>query len=148
MRLQKLLAQAGLGSRRQVDAWIGEGRIEVDGKVASPGQKVEGSEHIRFDGRPVRLPKSSARTRLIAYHKPIGEICSRQDPQGRPTIFDRLPRLRSGRWISIGRLDINSCGLLLLTTDGDLAHRLMHPLRVWVRSNPPRWVRHRQFDWK
>ncbi|MGD2112916.1 MAG: pseudouridine synthase [Gammaproteobacteria bacterium] len=128
-RLQKVLARAGYGSRRQIDAWIEAGRITVDGTVARPGQGVGGGERIRIDGRPVSLAAATARAtqRSLIYHKPVGELTTRADPQGRPTVFDRLPPIRTGRWITIGRLDLNTAGLLLLTTDGELANRLMHP---------------------
>jgi 23S rRNA pseudouridine2605 synthase len=127
-RLQKVLAQAGLGSRRQIEQWIEAGRVKVDGKPAQLGQKVAGRERISVDGKPVRLrPPGSAPPEVLVYHKPVGEVCSRDDPEGRATVFAALPRPRHGRWISVGRLDINTSGLLLFTTDGELANRLMHP---------------------
>lgn len=127
-RLQKWLAGQGLGSRRQMETWIAEGRITVDGDTAVLGQKVSGRERIKVNGILLRVPKQAVfRSRAIMYHKPAGEICSRADPQGRPTIFDNLPRLARGRWISVGRLDLQTSGLLLLTNDGELANRLMHP---------------------
>ncbi|HED51963.1 MAG TPA: pseudouridine synthase [Gammaproteobacteria bacterium] len=127
-RLQKVLAKAGLGSRRQMEDWIREGRVEVDGKCAELGQKVSETQRIVVDGRRLHLkPENTRPPEVIVYHKPLGEICSRDDPEGRPTVFHKLPKPQQGRWISVGRLDINTSGLLLLTTDGELAHRLMHP---------------------
>ena len=127
-RLQKWLAGQGLGSRRQMESWIRAGRITVDGAPAILGQKVSGKERIKVDGRLLRVGGSrSFRPRVLMYHKPAGEICTRSDPQGRPTVFDQLPRLARGRWIGVGRLDFQTSGLLLLTNDGDLANRLMHP---------------------
>jgi 23S rRNA pseudouridine2605 synthase len=126
-KLQKVLARAGLGSRRQIEGWIEEGRVTVDGVVATLGARVEPAARIAIDGRVVPLTEFTPKPRVLLYHKPIGEVCSRADPQGRETIFEKLPKLRHGRWISIGRLDYNTSGLLLLTTDGELAHRLMHP---------------------
>lgn len=127
-KLQKVLANAGLGSRRQIEKWIAEGRIIVNGKTAAIGDRVTLDAKIRIDGREVNLVKSAAKKqRVLLYHKPEGEICSRSDPEGRPTIFDHLPPLRNGRWIAVGRLDFNTSGVLLLTNDGELANRLMHP---------------------
>jgi len=127
-RLQKWLAGQGLGSRRQIETWITDGRITVDGDPAVLGQKVSGHERIKVDGKLVRVSGNrSPRPKVIIYHKPAGEICSRADPQGRPSVFDKLPHLSQGRWIGVGRLDFQTSGLLLLTNDGELAHRLMHP---------------------
>jgi 23S rRNA pseudouridine2605 synthase len=127
-RLQKWLAGQGLGSRRQIESWIAEGRITVDGTQAVLGQKVTGTERIQVDGKVVRVRSQNAfRPKGLIYHKPPGEICSRSDPEGRPTVFDKLPYLAHGRWISVGRLDFQTSGLLLLTNDGELANRLMHP---------------------
>ncbi|MEH6585965.1 MAG: pseudouridine synthase [Halioglobus sp.] len=125
-KLQKVLARAGLGSRREMERWIEQGRVTVDGRPAKLGDRVIDHARITVDGRPVDA-SSAEETRCILYHKPTGEVCSRKDPQGRRTVFERLPNLKSGRWISIGRLDYNTSGLLLFTTDGDLANKLMHP---------------------
>ena len=129
VRLQKLLADLGLGSRREIETWIAAGRVAVDGVSAQLGQRVAGGERITVDGRPVRAPQPAAATlpRVIAYNKPEGEICSRRDPEGRPTVFAALPRLRDSRWVLVGRLDLNTTGLLLATDSGELANRLMHP---------------------
>jgi 23S rRNA pseudouridine2605 synthase len=125
-KLQKVLARTGLGSRREMERWIEAGRVTVEGRPARLGDRVDDRARIAVDGRP--LDRSPAQeTRCILYHKPTGEVCSRKDPQGRRTVFERLPKLKSGRWISIGRLDYNTSGLLLFTTDGELANSLMHP---------------------
>ncbi|MEE2024978.1 MULTISPECIES: 23S rRNA pseudouridine(2605) synthase RluB [Alkalimonas] len=127
-KLQKVLARAGVGSRREMEAMISAGRVSVDGKVAYLGDRVEPQQVLRVDGHVVKTISEDAQVcRVLAYHKPEGEICSRHDPEGRPTVFDRLPKLQGSRWIAIGRLDINTSGLLLFTTDGELANRLMHP---------------------
>lgn len=126
-RIQKVLARVGVGSRRDIERWIVDGRVKINGVVASLGQRVEGNETITVDDRPIRMQDLAPTRRVIIYNKPEGEICTRNDPEGRPTVFDRLPRLKVGRWINIGRLDINTSGLLLFTTDGELANRLMHP---------------------
>jgi 23S rRNA pseudouridine2605 synthase len=126
-RLQKFLAQAGLGSRRQIEDWIRAGRITVDGRTAQLGDRVDGAELIRLDGRRLQRPPPHVRRRVLAYYKPAGQLISRSDPGDRPTVFEGLPRLSHGRWIAVGRLDINTQGLLLLTNDGELANRLMHP---------------------
>jgi len=126
-RLQKWLAGKGLGSRREIERWISAGRITVDGEVAALGAKVEGTERVCVDGKPVRVSEREVKDRTIIYHKPPGEICTRSDPQGRKTIFKSLPRVLGARWISVGRLDYQTSGLLILTTDGELANRLMHP---------------------
>jgi 23S rRNA pseudouridine2605 synthase len=125
-KLQKVLARTGLGSRREMERWIESGRVTVNGRPAKLGDRVEERDRLSVDGRPLdRAPAQE--TRCILYHKPTGEVCSRKDPQGRRTVFERLPKLKSGRWISIGRLDYNTSGLLLFTTDGELANTLMHP---------------------
>ncbi|MCJ8169260.1 23S rRNA pseudouridine(2605) synthase RluB [Atopomonas sediminilitoris] len=127
-KLQKVLARAGLASRREVEAWIAAGRLRVDGELATLGARIEGHEKIELDGRPLRQDEvAQVQRRVLIYNKREGEVCTRDDPEGRPTVFDRLPRVRGGRWINIGRLDINTTGLLMFTTDGELANRLMHP---------------------
>ena len=127
-KLQKVLARAGLGSRREMEAVIAEGRVSVNGDIVTLGSRVEETDKVRFDGHPVQIITEEENVcRILAYHKPEGELCTRKDPEGRKTVFDRLPPLKSGRWIAIGRLDINTSGLLLFTTDGELANRLMHP---------------------
>jgi 23S rRNA pseudouridine2605 synthase len=127
-KLQKVLAAAGLGSRRQLEEWIKEGRVSVNGQTAKLGERVTSDDHVKVDGRDVNLVKSQAKKiRVLIYHKPEGEICSHADPEKRPSVFDRLPMIRNGRWISIGRLDFNTSGVLLLTNNGELANRLMHP---------------------
>ncbi|MGL9773433.1 MAG: 23S rRNA pseudouridine(2605) synthase RluB [Sodalis sp. (in: enterobacteria)] len=129
-KLQKVLARAGQGSRRKIEAVIEQGRVSVDGKVATLGDRVDvtSTTKIRIDGRIIVIkPVEDAVCRVLAYYKPEGELCTRLDPDGRPTVFDRLPRLNNARWVAAGRLDINTSGLLLFTTDGELANRLMHP---------------------
>ncbi|MEY8216252.1 MAG: 23S rRNA pseudouridine(2605) synthase RluB [Colwellia sp.] len=127
-KLQKVLARAGKGSRREIEAMISSGRVSVDGKNAYLGDRVDGTEQIRIDGHQVKLTaQSEAICRVLMYNKPEGEMCTRKDPEGRPTVFDRLPPLETGRWVAVGRLDINTSGMLLFTTDGELANRLMHP---------------------
>lgn len=127
-RLQKLLASAGHGSRRQIEQWIREQRLTVDGHVAQLGERAGAGADIRLDGRALPLTGAIACEReVLIYHKPASEVTTRVDPQGRPTVFERLPPPRSGRWVVIGRLDVNTTGLLLFTNDGELAHRLMHP---------------------
>ena len=127
-KLQKLLARAGLGSRRKMEEKILQGRIVLNGKVAQIGDRASMEDKIIVDGKPLKNQAVIlSRPRVIIYNKPDGEICTKQDPEGRKTVFDALPRLKRGRWIMVGRLDINTTGLLLFTTDGELANRLMHP---------------------
>lgn len=127
-KLQKVMARMGLASRREIEAWISSGRVKVNGAVASLGMRVDLHDAIAVDGKVIRREESAESVRrVIIYNKPEGEICTRDDPEGRPTVFDRLPRPKDGRWINIGRLDINTTGLLMFTTDGELANRLMHP---------------------
>ncbi|WP_338520113.1 23S rRNA pseudouridine(2605) synthase RluB [Erwinia aphidicola] len=136
-KLQKVLARAGHGSRREIETMISAGRVSVDGKLATLGDRVEpsASMKIRIDGHVVPVSESITEVcRVLAYYKPEGELCTRNDPEGRPTVFDRLPKLRGARWIAVGRLDVNTCGLLLFTTDGELANRLMHPSREVERE--------------
>ena len=127
-KLQKVLARAGLGSRRELEQWIQDGRIQVNGTTAKLGDRVEATDKVIVDGRSIQIaPESEARRRVLVYNKPEGEICTRSDPEGRATVFSRLPRLKGERWIAIGRLDLNTSGLLMFTTDGELANKLMHP---------------------
>jgi len=136
-KLQKVLARAGHGSRREIEAKIAAGRVSIDGKLATLGDRIENDKSlkIRIDGHLVSIAESATEVcRVLAYYKPEGELCTRSDPEGRPTVFDRLPRLRGSRWIAVGRLDVNTCGLLLFTTDGELANRLMHPSREVERE--------------
>jgi 23S rRNA pseudouridine2605 synthase len=125
-RLQKLLAAAGLGSRREIESWIEAGRVTIGGRVAKLGERASVADEIAVDGRRVALSPSAA-PRVIAYHKPVGQLVTRSDPEGRPTVFASLPPLKGGRWVPVGRLDANSSGLLLFTDSGELANRLMHP---------------------
>ena len=125
-KLQKVLANLGLGSRRKMERWIEEGRVSVDGSVATLGDRIRSGQSLRLDGKPLEV-EAAAQVRVLLYHKPVREVCSRDDPEGRKTVFGRLPKLKSGRWISVGRLDFNTSGVLLFTTDGALANALMHP---------------------
>ena len=125
-RVQKFLANLGIASRREIERWIRAGDIIVDDKVCELGQRVTGCENILIRGEAVNF-QAGIKTRVLMYHKPCGEVVTRMDPQQRPTIFENLPKINPGRWISIGRLDINTSGLMLLTTNGELANQLMHP---------------------
>lgn len=125
-KLQKVLARSGLGSRREMERWIELGRVSINGRRAKLGDRVEAGQRIEVDGRTLDAVDSDS-TRCLLYHKPTGEVCSRKDPEGRRTVFERLPKVKSGRWISVGRLDYNTSGLLIFTTDGELANALMHP---------------------
>ena len=122
------MADAGLGARRDIEEWIAEGRISVNDQPAHIGQRIVATDRIRLNGRLVQLKAASSRLpRVLLYHKAEGEIVSRQDPEGRPSVFEKLPRIHNGRWIAVGRLDFNSCGLMVFTSSGELANRLMHP---------------------
>ena len=128
-KLQKVLARAGIGSRREMETWIAQGRIKVNGKAATLGDRVTATDRIEVDGRPLSQSRVQAAPRkVVIYHKPLGEVSTRKDPEGRPTVFERLPRAPArGRWVSVGRLDVNTLGLMVFTNDGELANRLMHP---------------------
>ena len=127
-KLQKVLSQAGIGSRREMERWIEKGFIKINDQVATLGQRVTSSDKIKVKGKLINNPLKRSRTsRVIMYHKPQGILCTKFDPEGRTTVFDALKKLDPNRWILVGRLDMNTSGLLLLTNDGELAHRLMHP---------------------
>ena len=127
-RIQKILSRAGYGSRREIERWVKAGEVTVNGVIATTGQAIDENDKVVLRGQVLKLAtKLKAKPQVLLYHKKIGEICSRNDPEGRPTVFDKLPKLSSGRWIQVGRLDINTDGLMLFTTDGELANRLMHP---------------------
>lgn len=127
-KIQKILAHAGVGSRRQVEGWLKQGRISLNGRIAKLGDRMTYHDKICVDGREIKLIKSqNQQIRVLLYHKPEGELCTRNDPEGRPTIFERLPFIRNSRWINIGRLDFNTSGLLLITNNGEFANQLMHP---------------------
>ncbi|MFW5954223.1 MAG: 23S rRNA pseudouridine(2605) synthase RluB [Guyparkeria sp.] len=126
-RLQKVLAAMGLGSRRRIEGWISEGRVHVNGQTASLGDQAGPGDTIDVDGKRVVVPDVRPLRRVLIYHKPEGQITANHDPEGRPTVAEHLPPINEGRWITVGRLDFNTSGLLLVTNDGELANRLMHP---------------------
>ncbi|MFT6094933.1 MAG: 23S rRNA pseudouridine2605 synthase [Pseudohongiellaceae bacterium] len=127
-KLQKVLARAGFGSRREIETWIAKGRVKVNGKVAVVGDRIDEEDQVTVDGKKLSSQtKQRFDRRVLLYNKPENEICTRKDPEGRRTVFDKLPVITHGRWVSVGRLDINTSGLLLFTTDGELANKLMHP---------------------
>ncbi len=127
-KIQKVLARQGLASRREIERWIEAGRIQVNGQRAVLGDRISLTDKVQVDGRLIKFDPGTARQcRVLVYNKALGEVCTRSDPEGRPTVFDRLPKIKGGRWISVGRLDINTSGLLLFTDDGELANALMHP---------------------
>ncbi|WP_317929299.1 23S rRNA pseudouridine(2605) synthase RluB [Halioxenophilus sp. WMMB6] len=133
-KIQKVLARAGLGSRREMERAISQGEVLVNGKPATLGDRVGSEDKLQFRGKVVDNAAAEDKLRVLLYNKPEGEICSRSDPEGRRTVYDRLPKLKAGRWISVGRLDFNTSGLLLFTNDGELAHKLMHPSSVIDRE--------------
>ena len=133
-KLHKILAQAGMGSRLEMEQLIIEGRISVNDEPAHVGQRIQFGDQIKFNGKPVRFRVDPPPPRVIAYHKPVGEVVTHDDPQNRPTVFRRLPRLHQGKWQSVGRLDLNTEGLLLFTNSGELANNLMHPRFGLVRE--------------
>jgi 23S rRNA pseudouridine2605 synthase len=133
-RLHKVLAQAGLGSRRKMEEWIAAGRVQVNNQQAKTGMSIRPGDRVKVDGKLVTLHFSTRLPRVLLYHKPEGEIVSRDDPEGRPNVFSSLPRLRGNRWVAVGRLDLNTSGLLLFTTSGALANQLMHPATGLLRK--------------
>ena len=127
-RIQKVLARAGYGSRRQLEVLIKEGKVSVNGSIAKLGDQVDIGDSLRLDDKPLSAKRLWQKPQqVLLYNKPVGEVCTRKDPEGRRTIFQSLPTPEEGRWVSVGRLDINTSGLIILTTDGELANRLMHP---------------------
>ncbi|MGZ8164571.1 MAG: 23S rRNA pseudouridine(2605) synthase RluB [Methylobacter sp.] len=127
-RIQKVLARGGVGSRREIEHWINEGRLKLNGAVVTLGARLKAGDHLQINGRVVHWEKYAEQPiRVLLYHKPVGEVVTRRDPEGRPVVFTQMPKLATGRWIAVGRLDINTSGLLLATNNGELANRLMHP---------------------
>ena len=126
-RLHKLLALAGLGSRRDMETLIASGRVTINGQTATVGAGVTQHDIVRVDSRPLKLPFEAELPQVLLYHKPEGEIVSQDDPEGRATVFEKLPKVKNGKWIAVGRLDMNTSGLLIFTTSGELANRFMHP---------------------
>ncbi len=133
-RLQKLLAAAGFGSRREIETWIAAGRVSVRGAVAKLGDRADAGDLVLLDGKEIKFSAQKSSPRVILYHKPVGELVTRRDPEGRATVFDKLPKLSPGRWVAIGRLDLNTSGLLLFTDSGELANLLMHPRQEFERE--------------
>ena len=142
LKLQKVLATYGIASRRAAEEMIKEGRVTVNSKPAHIGMRVKDSDLIKVDGRALMKPEQDDTPSFLIYHKPIGQVCTRSDPEGRPTVFDDLPKCPSGRWVCVGRLDINTTGLLLFTNSGDLAERLMHPRYKMEREYAIRTLGH------
>ena len=127
-KLQKVLARSGYGSRREMERWIDQGRFSINGEKAKLGDRVTRRDQVQLDGRGIELVSElDSPRRVLIYNKPVGEVSTRHDPEGRPTVYDHLPPLKNGRWIAIGRLDINTSGLLIFTSDGELANKMMHP---------------------
>lgn len=133
-RPEKYLAGLGVASRREIARWIEAGRLAANGHTLRGGQRIGIRDRLTLDGKPLRVPQGDVVRRVIAYHKPVGEIVTRHDPEGRPSVFEVLPALSGGRWVVVGRLDVTTTGLLLFTTDGALAARLMHPRHEMVRT--------------
>lgn len=126
-RVQKALARMGFGSRREIERWIEQGRVKINGKLAEAGAKVKDGDRTEFNGKRIVIRAPKAEVRVLLYNKPVGEVCSRKDEKGRASVFDQLPKITNARWVGVGRLDINTSGLLMFTNNGELANRLMHP---------------------